>query len=258
MSDNDFANRTNDPIRVFLDSKNAYRISRGVYIFYLDLDSYYEDFYIYFQVRKIQCTYSWYNIDADNNTLSFNNKQTVITVPPGNYSLYNLLEYLNSNDSGYKFSYNQNTGHVSVARTQPFSWDATSSLYSILGFTTFPTGTSTSFTSDELPDVSPIKAINFHFHSVPSRSFALYPAVQFTRLVGTIFVGNALPYSIVETSDETIYRESTLTNNLRLIEIALHDQSGKMVELQNGSFQMIIEFSFRPKKVFRIADMMSK
>lgn len=257
MSDNDFANRTNDPVRVFLDSKNAYRISRGVYIFHLDLDSYYEDFYIYFQVRKIQCTYSWYNIDESNNVLSFNNKHTIITVPPGNYSLYSLLDYLNTNEGGYKFTYNANTGLVTVARTQSFSWDVTSSLYKILGFTTFPAGASTHFTSNGLPDVSPIKAINFHFHSVPSRSFALYPSVQFTRLVGTLFVGNASPYSVIESTDETIYRESTLTNSLRQIEIALHDQRGELIELQNGSFQMIVEFSFRPKKVFRITDMIT-
>lgn len=101
MSDNDFANRTNDPVRVFMDSSNAYRPSRGLYEFYLSLESYYEHYDIYFQVRKIQCTYSWNNIEEGNNKLSFNNNETVVVVPEGNYSLTGLLDYLNTNVDGY-------------------------------------------------------------------------------------------------------------------------------------------------------------
>lgn len=255
-NDNDFANRNNDPVRVFLDSKNAYSTERGKYRFFLNLEAYYDTFYIYFQVRKIQCTYSWYNIDSANNLLSFNNQQTVITVPPGNYSLGSLLDFLNRNNGNYRFSYDYNTGLVSVAGSNLFSWDATSSLYNVLGWTAFPTGTNATFTANALPDVSPIKVVNFHFQSVPSRSFALYPSSQYSRLVGSLFVGNAIPYNVIETTDETIYRESTLQSELRQIEIALFDQSGQPVELQNGSFQMLIEFSFRPKKVFRLNDFM--
>lgn len=133
----------------------------------------------------------------------------------------------------------------------------TSSLRNILGFTEFPSGASVVFHSNAVPDVSPIKAINFHFNSVPSRSFALYPSVQYTRLLATLFVGNASPYSVIESTDETIYKESTVTNNLRKIELSLHDQRGDLVELQNGSFQMLVEFSFRPKKVFKIFDMIT-
>jgi hypothetical protein len=254
-NDNEFGERSTEPVRVFIDSKNSYQPIPGHHQFFLNLDSYYDTFEIHFQVRKIQCTYSWYNINSSNNKLSFNNADQVITISPGNYNLYSLLEILNDNGFGYGFTYNVNTGIITVNRSIAFTWDVTSSLAPILGWTTFPTGTAaTIWTAPGLPDVSPVKVVNFHMQTVPARSFALYPASQQSRLIGSLFVGNTSPYNVIESDDVTFFRETTLQSSVRYMEIATYDQRGLPIDLQNGSFQMLLEFSFRPKKVVRLTE----
>lgn len=254
-NNNDFGNRANEPLRVFMSSENAYKHSAGRYQFYLDLDSFYDDYDIYFQVKKLQCTYSWHNIHSNNNVLSFNGGATVVVVPPGNYSIYALVDYLNSQLPSHNVTYDTNTGKITISSALSFTWDVTSSLYTILGWKgNFPVGTAGTFTSPGLPDVSPIKVVNFHLTTVPSRSFAMYPGVQYTRYMCSIFVGNHRPYDVITSDDTTQFRESTIQNRVRFVEIQLFDQTGQPVELNTGNFQIVFEFSFRSKKVVRLSD----
>lgn len=259
MTDNNkfmSSSRHSDPIRVFLDSKNAYQINTGTYHFYPQIQAYFDHYDIYIQVKKIQCTYSWYNITSSNNILSFNSGSTIFTIEPGNYSIFELIDILNVNSDGYTFSVNSNTGRVTVSKSVEFSWDVTSSMYNVLGWTTFPTGSATSFTSTSIPDVSIVKAVNFHLTTIPAKSFAEYPSSSLSRLIGTMFVGNVAPYTVIETSDVTYFRESSLQNRIRMMEIVVVDQRGEPIDLQSGSFQILMEFTFEPKKVFRLTDFM--
>ena len=254
MSDNNEFNRNNDPLRVFIDSKNAFSADTGKYEFIFDLESYYDTFNIYFQLRKVQCTYSWYNISTSINYLIFNGE--VISVEPGNYSIFELIDALNALGTGYTFTFNSITGKVVISNNLSFTWGYCPLAY-LLGWTwdTVPGTTSnTTFTSPYLPDVSVVKTVNFHLTTVPSRSFASYPGKEFTRFMGSIFVGNNSPYSVIESSDDTVFGESTLQSRVRSFIIEVRDQRGELLDLQNGGFQMILEFTFRPKKVFRLTD----
>lgn len=252
--DNDFQNRSNDPLRVFLHSHSAIRTGTHHYRFYLNLDATYDTYDIYFQIRKIQCSYSWYNITAVNNRVDLNGD--TYSLPPGNYSASSLVDALNAHgDWGEKeitWNLNLNTGKITVSAESGFSWEITTTLHPLLGFSSIPSGTHTSYTSDQLVDVTPIKAINFHLLSVPSRSFAIYSGQEISRHLCTLFVGQAEPFTTLQNDDETVFKESSLQHKLRSVEFTIYDQDGLPVDLQNGSFQVLLEFTFRPKKVWRL------
>lgn len=249
----EYSNRSNDPIRVFLNSSSSSYQLTGKYSFYLNIDAYLENYDVYFQVRKIQCTCSWYNITTSNNTLELNG--IYHSLDPGNYNIYEIIEILNNfSDWGVTFVYNSATAKVAINSTIMITWGQQSTIGPILGFSAIPAISQLSFLSDSLVDVTPIKVINFHLMTVPSRSFSVYDEYigGTTRLVSSLFVGNAQPFSTISSSDETAFRESSLQTTIRSLEFVIVDQSGSVVDLQNGSFQMLLEFSFRPKKVMRL------
>lgn len=263
MSDSDgildVPHRTSDPLRVFLHSDSAERNGSHFYRFYVNLDAHFDSYDIYFQIRKIQCTYSFYQINSTNNRLDLNGGS--YTVPSGNYSASELVDKLNNvggsqrewNGLPIHFSYDANRGKITIYNSDTaFSWGTATTLYTVLGFSSIPSGTQNSFTSTQLVDVSPIKVLNFHLVSVPSQSFALYSSNEISRYLCSLFVGDREPFTVLETDDETRFQETTLQHAVRSLEFTIYDQRGIPVDLQNGSFQIMLEFSFQPKKVWRL------
>lgn len=250
-----FTNRSNDPIRIFIDSFNTEKLGEH-YKFYLNLDAQFDTYDIYFQIRKVQCTYSWYNINESNNMITLNNHN--FDIPPGNYNPYNLISILNIHKTwgGLEiiWVFDPHTCKITVSSEHHFLWGETTTAYKLLGFSQIPSHSSHIYTSDQLVDVTPIKAINFHLLSVPSRSFALYKEKELSRYLCTLFVGNSAPFTTLESKDETPFQESSLQHKVRSLEISIYDQNGDIIDLQNGSFQMSLEFTFRPKKVWRLSE----
>ena len=249
-----FTNRSNDPLRVFLNSESAIKTGTHHYRFFLNIDAEYDAYDIYYHLRELQCSYSWYQINSTNNLLSLNGFD--YHIPPGNYSAQQLVDTLNLvtawNGITIQWELNTINGKVTALGSAVFSWGITTTAHQLLGFGSIPLQTAATFTSTQLVDISPVKALNFHLLSVPARSFAVYNSQEITRHVCTIFVGEELPYNNLSYKDETSFSESTLQNVLRTIEVLVYDQNGIPVDLQNGTFQMLLEFTFRPKKVFRL------
>lgn len=254
----EYTNRSNDPLRVFLHSDSAERSGTHFYRFYLNIDANIDSYDVYFKIRQIQCTYSWYQINSSNNQIDLNDG--TYAVPTGNYSASELVDKLNNKGGNQRewnglpivWSYDSNRGKITLSADTEFSWQITTTLHTALGFSSIPTGTQTSFSSNQVVDVSPIKTVNFHLVSVPSRSMALYSGQEITRYLCSLYVADQEPFTVLTTSDDTIFQESTLQNSVRALEFTLYDQRGIPIDLQNGSFQITMEFSFRPKKVWRL------
>jgi hypothetical protein len=71
------------------------------------------DHQINVSIQSANICYSFYNINASNNYLkySFNSDQVLrtLTIQPGNYTCYSLLDYLNTNLFNIVVSYNSTT-----------------------------------------------------------------------------------------------------------------------------------------------------
>lgn len=258
-STDEYRHRTSDPLRLFLHSDSAERNGSHFYRFYVNLDSHFDSYDIYFQIRKIQCTYSFYQINTTNNRLDLHGG--TYSIPAGNYSATELVDKLNNAGGSQRewnglpvyFSFDANRGKITISNPDTaFSWGSSTTMHNLLGWTAIPSETSKSFTSQGLVDVSPIKALNFHLVSVPSQSFALYSNNEITRYLCSLFVGDREPFTVLETDDETRFQETTLQSRVRALEFTIYDQRGLPIDLQNGSFQLMLEFSFRPKKVWRL------
>ena len=92
----------------FADSYNNNSISDCN--FYLPNFDTPNDHQIYVSIQQANICYSFYNINTSNNYLkyAFTNDQVLrtLTINPGNYTSYSLLDYLNSNFYNIIVSYN--------------------------------------------------------------------------------------------------------------------------------------------------------
>lgn len=254
----DEPNRSSDPLRVFLHSEGAERIGTHYYRFYVNLDAHFDSYDIYFQIRKIQCTYSFYQVNESNNKLEFHGH--TYEIPTGNYNATEFVDKLNNKGGSQRtweekeifFELDANRGKIFIYSEHEFGWGTKTTAHKLLGFPTLPTERALEFISHNVIDLSPIKVVNFHLVSVPSQSFAVYSGIDITRYLCSLFVGNREPFSVLETDDETSFQETTLQNRVQALEFTLYDQRGLPIDLQNGSFQIMLEFSFRPKKVWRL------
>lgn len=256
MATIDFSNRRGAaPIRVFLDSDRAERsiFYPELYRFNVHIDARLDMHDVFMQIRRIQCSYTWYNILAGENTLYLGG--TVVTIDPGNYNIYEMVSVLNKQSWAVStvWSWNAATGKLQISCDSSVGWDADSNLATRLGFlnvTSKPP--SANFIADQLPDMSRVKCLNFHVQSLSSQSFAVYENFDGFQLAATIFVDNAAPYTALTTTDETLFAESSMESYIQSIVMRILDQDGNPVDLQNGSFQIIAEFSFYPKRNFRL------
>lgn len=252
----DFSNKRGaSPIRVFLDSDRAERNPSypELYRFNVYIDARLDMHDVFMQIRRIQCSYSWYNILAGENVLYLGG--SVVTIDPGNYNIHEMISALNKHawNEPTVWSWNAATGKVGMTCETSVVWDMDSSLAARLGFldvTSKPA--SSSFVADQLPDMSRVKCLNFHVQSLSGQSFAVYETYDGFQLAATIFVDNAAPFTALTTTDETLFAESSMESYIQSIVVRILDQDGNPVDLQNGSFQIIAEFSFHPKRNFRL------
>lgn len=252
----DYLNRRGaSPLRVFFDSNRAERSSAypEQYLFRVDIDSRLDMHDIFMQIRRIQCSFTWANIEEGANQIVLGGDTMQVT--PGNYNIHEIVSALNklSWTVPTVWSWDAASGKIQVATETEVAWGAESTLAKRLGFVAPETRVaSTFFQGDVLPDLSRIKCLNFHVHSMSGQSFAVYDTFEGFQLAATIFVGNAAPYTALSTTDETLFAESSMETYLNSIIVRILDQDGNPVDLQNGSFQMISEFSFHPKRNFRL------
>ena len=97
----------------------------------------------YVSIQQANICHSFYNINASNNYLkySFNNDQVLrtLTIEPGNYTSYSLLDYLNSNFYNITVQYNSISNKYIFTGVSDFTFYYQSFIFSpcftILGFT---------------------------------------------------------------------------------------------------------------------------
>ena len=100
------------------------------------------DHQIYVSIQQANICHSFYNINLSNNYLkySFNNDQVLrtITIDPGNYTSYSLLDYLNQHFYNIFVSYNATSNKYMFTGTSDFTFYYQSFIFSpcftVLGF----------------------------------------------------------------------------------------------------------------------------
>ena len=85
-------------------------------------------------IQSANIPYIFYNINASNNYLkySFNNDNTLrtLTIEPGNYTCYSLLDYLNQNFYNIVVTYNSTTNKYTFTGLSDFRFYYQSFIFS--------------------------------------------------------------------------------------------------------------------------------
>ena len=95
--------------------------------------------YLFVSVVHTNIPYSFYNINSNNNFLSYtiNSITYTLTITKGNYNALNLVSFINSNlQTGFTCSYNSITNKITFTNsTLEFQLNINSSILGVLGIT---------------------------------------------------------------------------------------------------------------------------
>jgi hypothetical protein len=129
----------NDSIQIHLSSKNGTfnnSLLNDV-TFNLPIIEVPSEYQLYLSIEHAVIPYSFYNIDNNNNYLKIitDNETINLYITPGNYNVYNLMDYLNLNLINFVITYNSITNKYTFTNTlYNFSINSSSTCLNLLGF----------------------------------------------------------------------------------------------------------------------------
>ena len=237
-------------IQIYINSRSADKfidnnISNAQYI--LPNINILDGYQIYLSLQKASIPYSFYNINYTNNTLTifFNGQVYILTIPPGNYNINSLINELKSMllDAGANFNitYDSITNKLKFEYSSEFSFYASSTILSILGFNENTLYTSTGFIlrSPNCCNLMSVKCINVSTNLTTYNINKQFPNSQ--NILASIPV-NAQPYSIIQYENTNNFKSNIYTNYLSMINIQLlNDSDGKLIDLNGVHYSLTLQ-----------------
>jgi hypothetical protein len=185
--------------------------------------------------------YSFYTINSSNNMLIYtiNAVTTTLFIDTGNYSISQLVLYLNANVVGITASYNSVKNKLTFTANTSFTFSYISTCLRMLGITNY-VSVSNSIVSTNCVNLQTIQYINIrtNFQTANFTCDALY----FQNLLCSLPVGNHIPNSNImyehKGNDFTI---DLYTNTLNDFIITLYDQDGNLLDLNGCDWTIVIQ-----------------
>jgi hypothetical protein len=204
--------------------------------------------HIYISCILANIPYSFYNIDENNNKLMFCVNDVsfyTITIPPGNYNVYQLISYIEANNTQLKLSYDVITNKITFSHTTyDFYLLSTSTCLELFGFKSSDTQLAmTSYQS---------KLTSSYCINLQSKHCI---CVQVNYQTGNINISNKLsnnilasipvsgqPYSmIVYRNNNSGFRSNLYTNTLGYLNVKLIDQNNNTINLNGCHWTLTLQ-----------------
>lgn len=207
--------------------------------FYIQTVDVPNDHQIFVSIQQANICYSFYNINASNNYLKygFNNDQVLrtLTIEPGNYTSYSLLDYLNQHLYNITVQYNATSNKYIFTGLSDFTFYYQSFIFSpcftILGFTMVDQLSNQKvLTSNICSNLSTIRCICIA-SNLSTDNFAKN-SVNNKTILCSIPV-NVSPFSIIIYQNITGFKTNLFNNSLSYVNLKLIDQDGMLIDL-NG------------------------
>ena len=237
-----------ESIQIYLNSQNADKYFNGStsdceYI--IPLIEIPDGFHIYLSVVSCLIPYSFYNINNSNNVLqySFNGIDiSTLTIPIGNYNVYNLLAVLKNNIlSGFTISYDSIQNKFTFTHTSnDFMFMSSSTCLQILGFDNNITISSTSLSliSANCVNVYTIRTIQvnsnlitYNINKNQKNNYCILCSVPIT----------CTPFSQIEYINRTNFKTNLFLNRLSNIKIKLTDDKGNLIDLNGCHYSLTLQ-----------------
>ena len=251
MSDSDV-----ESMQIHLNSKFADNYINNSYSnceFFLPVIEIPPQHHIYISCVLANIPYSFYNIDTNNNKLSYNivvgASYETINIDVGNYNIYQLITFLQTN-TPFTFSYSSITNKLTITHpTSDFSFDSSNSTaLELLGFKT--TDSLLSLSSYNL-SLTSIYCVNLQSkHCI---------CVQVNYQTGNINVSNKLsnnilasipisgaPYSMITYRNSNAgFRSNLYTNSLGYLNVKLIDQNNNLINFNGCHWTLTLQLDIK-------------
>jgi len=210
--------------------------------FYLPVIEIPSQFHIHVSVENFCCPYTFYNINSNNNTLTYleNNTAYTITITSGNYNVNNLIIELMSKMTRFTITYNSITNKLTFINSlYDFTFSSLSSCLSLLGFSSILSSNSKTLTSDKVVNLCPYRCICI---STNLKTFSVNKKYSNnTTLLASIPI-NSAPNSIILYENKNNFKSNTFTNNISNIRIKLTDHDFNVLDLNGQHWTITLQF----------------
>ena len=205
------------------------------------------DHQIYVSIQQANIAHSFYNINSSNNYLKygFTNDQVLrtLTITPGNYTSYSLLDYLNLNFYNIVVTYNAISNKYIFTGTSDFTFYYESFIFSpcftVFGFTMVDQISNQKvLISNICSNLSTIRCICIT-SNLSTDNFAKN-SVNNKQILCSIPV-NVSPFSIIIYQNLTGFKTNIFNNNLSYVNLKLIDQDGMLINLNGCHWSCVLQ-----------------
>ena len=237
-----------ESIQITLNSKYAQKYinnSRSNCDFYFPVIEIPAQHHIYLSVQSAIIPYSFYNINASNNTLYYtvNGVDLTLTIDPGNYNTIQLASYMTKWMSGFVVTYANITNTFTFTNSiYNFSFDILSTCLSILGFSAklplYLISILKSLTSPFCVNMQTVQCINIR-SNYSTMNINSYDMKSNNTMV--CFPLSGAPYSNIVFENKSNFRSNMYTNVLSYINIQITDQDTNIINLNGLDWTIVLQ-----------------
>ena len=201
--------------------------------------------YLFVSVVHANIPYSFYNINSNNNFLSYtiNSITYTLTITKGNYNALNLVNFINSNlQTGFTCSYNSITNKITFLHTTyEFQLNSISSILSVLGISSSNLISSNkTLTSDLCLNLQSCQTINI-LSNLNVGNLCLCE-LNTSNILCSIPVSQQ-PFSNIIYVNQNNFRNNLYSNVLNFIKLKLVDEHFRPIDLNGLHWSCSLEIS---------------
>lgn len=238
----------NDSIQIHLSSKNGTfnnSLLNDV-TFNLPIIEVPSEYQLYLSIEHAVIPYSFYNIDNNNNYLQIitDNETINLYITPGNYNVYNLMDYLNLNLVNFVITYNSITNKYTFTNSlYNFNISSSSTSLSLLGFKLNSNANTSINKFLILPNIVNLCSKQCICISSDFSSGSINNTLgnNFT-IISSIPVISS-PNSLLTYTNESDFKFNLYTNLLNKIRLILKDQNGNNIDMNGSFFSLTLQIS---------------
>jgi hypothetical protein len=235
-------------LQLQLNSNNADAKGDNTFTFYIPSDAILAESqeHIYLSVQSAILPYTFYNINENNNKLRYaltsNFIIETIVIPVGNYTIKDIVNYLNSEMTNFMVSYDKLYNKLTFTNlsTTDFKFFPTSTLYDVLGFTkgiTFISNNGILYSVNGV-NLNTVHYVNIKLN-INTNNVAKYN-INDRNIICSIPV-NVSPYGVICYINDNNFRVNTFKNNISEVVVEFTDQNGYNINFNGVQWSLVLQ-----------------
>ena len=203
--------------------------------------------HIYLSVQSAVIPNTFYNINRYNNTLQFsldsNDIMQTISLPLGNYTVTSLVQWFNTNMSGFSITYDKTTNKLAFQNNSylNFRFYATSTIYSVIGFNQGLSYHSNGgyLSAINVCNLNSIQYVNVVTNNITTGNLSHAQINNRCTLCSIPVYLNPLGVLIYQNPNN--FRINTFSNELTHISLSFRDQNENPIDFNGGSWSINLQ-----------------